>query len=254
MTNAIALLVGLTRVDPNAPDYKPMGEGAREEGISGCEIDVASMESLLLKVRAPGFVIHKLLTEKATSKSILDQIFSAASSLKQGDFFFFFFSGHGDKVADRNGDESDKIDEALAAFDRRILDDELAPLWSKFPPGVRILMISDTCNAGSNFRGPVRQPPRIIKPPLQIGASLIHIAATEDGTNAQARDKGGDFTNALLQVWNDGSFQGDYQKLFDETVTRVKERQKGDLEKNSPVFNQDGPNAATFVKEQAFAV
>jgi len=155
MKKAIALLVGLTRVDPNAKDYIEKNDPERKDGIRGAQKDVENMESLLLN--HGGFVIHKLLTERATSKSILENINLAASSLNSGDLFVFFFSGHGDPVPDKNGDENDKQDEALAAYDRLIIDDELPPLWAKFRPGVRILMISDTCHSGTIFRGQARR-------------------------------------------------------------------------------------------------
>ena len=67
MTKAIALVVGLVRVDRNAPDYIKFPSG-RTAGIGGCKDDADRMETLLNK---KGFDINKLVTEQATSESIL---------------------------------------------------------------------------------------------------------------------------------------------------------------------------------------
>lgn len=238
MTKAIALLVGLIKVDSNSSDYSD----ERRDGIRGAVVDANNMQLLLDK---KGFDINKLLNEQATSESILKNINDAASSLDNGDLFVFFFSGHGDQRPDTNGDETDKQDEALAAYDRRIIDDELPPLWAKFRPGVRILMISDTCNSGTIFRGQAHRTDGFAREaPLQINASLIHLAATHDSTNTPGDPGGSVFTNALLKVWNNGSFQGDYT----EFLSQIKS-----LTSNS-VLSQEGPNVATFIRERPFTV
>ena len=248
MTKAIALVVGLTRVDRNATDYNKFRtdrDQERRDGIGGCKDDADRMETLLNK---KGFDINKLLNEQATRESILKNINDAASSLYNGDLFVFFFSGHGDQVLDKNGDENDKQDEALAAFDRQIIDDELPPLWAKFRPGVRILMISDTCNSGTIFRGQALRAENFsLEAPLQIKASLIHLAATHDSTDTPGAAGGSVFTNALLQVWDmgNGSFPGDYS----EFISEIK-----DITKSNSYLSMEGPNVATFAGQQPFTV
>ena len=70
--------------------------------------------------------------------------------LEAGDIFFVTYSGHGGQVPDLNDeDETDGSDETWLAYDRQIVDDELYELWAKFKPGVRILVLSDSCHSGS---------------------------------------------------------------------------------------------------------
>ena len=49
-------------------------------------------------------------------------------------------------------EETDQLDETWVLYDRQLLDDELYDLWCRFAPGVRILMISDSCHSGTVSR------------------------------------------------------------------------------------------------------
>ena len=63
------------------------------------------------------------------------------------------YSGHGGQVPDKNGDETeDGYDETWVLYDRQLVDDELYALWSKFPAGVRVVVLSDSCHSGSAIR------------------------------------------------------------------------------------------------------
>jgi hypothetical protein len=84
---------------------------------------------------------------------VLAAIERAAGELDQGDLFLCTYSGHGGQVPDRNGeDEEDRSDETWVAYDRQIVDDELYALWSRFAPGVRIFVLSDSCHSGTVVR------------------------------------------------------------------------------------------------------
>ena len=67
------------------------------------------------------------------------------------------YSGHGGQVPDGDDEEADSSDETWVAFDRQIVDDELYELWGKFKPGVRIVVLSDSCHSGSVNRGDHRR-------------------------------------------------------------------------------------------------
>jgi len=41
------------------------------------------------------------------------------------------------------------MDETWVLYDRQLVDDELYKIWSKFKPGVRILVLSDSCHSGT---------------------------------------------------------------------------------------------------------
>lgn len=90
--------------------------------------------------------------------------------VNEGDFAFFHFSGHGQQINDRSGDEIDGLDEALVPFnspkyfnkgiyegENLITDDELSIQFSairkKLGPNGRLLISIDACHSGSSLRG-----------------------------------------------------------------------------------------------------
>ncbi|HEV2921098.1 MAG TPA: caspase family protein [Actinomycetota bacterium] len=143
MALGISLHVGLNRVDP-----------AHYQGWDGeltaCEFDANDMRAI---AEGQGFEPRSLLTKEATSDAVLAAIERAAGELDRGDLFLCTYSGHGGQVPDRNGEgEEDRSDETWVAYDRQIVDDELYALWSRFAPGVRIFVLSDSCHSGTVVR------------------------------------------------------------------------------------------------------
>jgi len=131
--------VGLNTVDPEHYDG---WDGA----LTACEFDANDMGSL---AQSRGFETTKLLTGEATADAILNAIGGAASELEAGDIFFITYSGHGGQVPDGDDEEVDSSDETWVAYDRQIVDDELYAQWATFQPGVRIVVLSDSCHSGS---------------------------------------------------------------------------------------------------------
>jgi hypothetical protein len=140
MATGISLHLGLNRVDPA---HYAGWDGA----LNACESDANAMETL---AQGRGFKSTKLLNEQATADAIKDGVTNAAGQLEAGDIFLVTYSGHGGQVPDLNDeDEKDGSDETWLAYDRQVIDDELFELWTKFKPGVRILVLSDSCHSGS---------------------------------------------------------------------------------------------------------
>ncbi|EPX77153.1 D-Ala-D-Ala carboxypeptidase family metallohydrolase [Litoreibacter arenae] len=142
----ISLHVGLNTVDPAHYD-------GWDGHLKACEADAHAMLEL---ASSEGFSPEQLLTQDATRGAVVDHIKKAASDLKAGDMFLFTVSAHGGRLPDFNQDEDHdgdiKMDETLCLYDFQIADDELYMLWSEFKPGVRVLMVPDTCHSGSMAR------------------------------------------------------------------------------------------------------
>jgi hypothetical protein len=140
MPRGMSLHIGVNKVDPAHYDG---WDGA----LNACEFDANDMEKV---AQGRGFEATKLLTADATADAISSAIQRAAEELDSGDVFFVSYSGHGGQVPDRDdGEEEDRSDETWLAYDREIIDDELYALWGKFRPGVRIIVLSDSCHSGT---------------------------------------------------------------------------------------------------------
>jgi metacaspase-1 len=139
----VSLHLGLNRVDP--------GHYAGWNGeLSGCEFDAKDMKAL---ADGQGFKSQLLLSRDATANAVIAAISAAAQALRAGDTFFLSYSGHGGQVPDTNGDEQeDQRDETWVLYDRQLIDDELYALWGRFEPGVRVVMLSDSCHSGTVSR------------------------------------------------------------------------------------------------------
>ena len=137
----LSLHIGLNRVDDTA-------YGFAVPVLNGCVNDANDMRDL---AQSRGFRHRQLLDEAATSTAIVSAISEAARTLQPDDIFWISYSGHGSQVPDPN--EEDQRSETWVLYDRQLLDDELYGLWGQFRPGVRVLLISDSCHSGTVARG-----------------------------------------------------------------------------------------------------
>jgi hypothetical protein len=250
MTNATALLVGLKQVDPGS-----YGGWTGEAGCWGCENDVDNIEDIL---RPLGYKFDILKTKKATAENILSALQSAAAQLVDGDIFVFYFSGHGGQQPDQNGDELDGKDETLVAYNRQISDDELDEIWLMMKPGVRIVMLSDSCNSGTNYRnkGLFDQPTSFIPVAKKavkrdMNAQLIHFGGCRDGLSSAGYQEGGAFTIAVCKSWQNGAFQGSYSDFYQLISQKVQEDSQNSQQ---PQYNEYGSVSNQFRNQQPFTI
>lgn len=212
--------------------------GGWSSPLKACENDARDMCALASGV---GFRSQLLVAADATRGAIINNVTAAASELVAGDIFFLTFAGHGGQLKDMDGDEEDGKDETWCLYDGQFLDDELNVLWAGFHPGVRVLVLSDSCHSGSVSKGegdaddddddaPTRDLPRgaaletqkknyefyddiqfnLPDPRPKIEATVRLISGCQDNQKSKERDGNGDFTRALKKLWADGGYDGDY--------------------------------------------
>lgn len=154
-----ALLVGISHYQTALTAYE-------WEDIHGAN-DVALLCPIL---KSKGFEVETLTETQATHDNIIKKLNNLILTAKKGDIVYFHFSGHGQPVEDRNGDEADGWDEAIIPINahkiykkgiyegqNHIIDDELGKLVSHLrtavgPKGIVYVTI-DACHAGTASRG-----------------------------------------------------------------------------------------------------
>jgi len=102
---------------------------------------------------APWIDSNKTLSDsQATRAAILSAIRTFLGQAGANDTVYFHFAGHGDHVRDTNRDEPDGYDEAIAAYDDLILDDDLIPAFQSLSAG-RAVLVYESCYGGGMDRG-----------------------------------------------------------------------------------------------------
>ncbi|WP_225802810.1 caspase family protein [Streptomyces sp. NK15101] len=269
MATGLSLHVGLNRVDP-----------ARYEGWAGtliaCENDAHDMARL---ARTAGFETTTLLTPDGTVANVTSVLREAAARLVPGDILLFTYSGHGGQVPDVTGsdDEPDALDETLVLYDRQFLDDEVQQAFRAFADDVRIVALFDCCHSGSGIElpggGPDESTGRYMPEPRQrqlyerdrsyledlqrtlakdapadgTGHDALLVSACQDNQVAADGDVNGAFTGALLQVWDEGAFRGDYRTFHRRIQRRLPPTQ-------SPNLHLTGTPAPDFLSQRPFTI
>lgn len=265
----ISLHVGVNALDPE--HYA----GWKGE-LQACEHDALDMAAV---AEASGMKPQVLLTKQATRSNVLSALESAGKRLKAGDLFFLSFSGFGSQVPDVSGDELDMMDESWCLHDAQVIDDEVQSVIRGFGKGVRVLVIADSSPSGSVHRPHLPDPdppPRgqraklvapllatkiyrmhgafydalqrsLPKPPARGSRpAVIVLHGCQHNQAAIDRKDGGVFTRRLMQVWNQGSYRGNYVRFFARVVARMPATQ-------TPMMRTVGL-VDDFVLQEPFAV
>lgn len=210
--------------------------------LLGAENDA---EEMLRIAASRGFRPQPLIGPEATADALRAVLQQSAARLVSGDSLIITFSGHGRPIQDLGNDEPRGLDQTWCLFDRMFIDDEVYSMLLKLQPGVRILVIADSCYSGSSIEASARVPrvkkltdsardsslnrqasnyervrvPRDKRAPVK--ASAILLAACQDDQKALDGDPHGRFTQVVLDVWARGGFQGTLRNFFDEIASRM---------------------------------
>ncbi len=156
--NAYALLIGIGQYAPDS-QWEPLQT----------QNDLRLMRKTLL---AKGFQPNHILTitdQQATREGLIRSLQQLTDSVRTGSKVVVLYAGHGQQLADDDGDEPDGLDEAIVPYDapktssdgryrgeRHLRDDEVnrwvIKLRQKAGPTGHVLLLFDSCYAGTMTR------------------------------------------------------------------------------------------------------
>lgn len=125
-----------------------------QNDLSGCVNDA---EDWAAELAGRGYAVARLMNGQATRTAMASAMLAIVKQAVAGDTVVITYSGHGTWVPDSSADEPDGRDEGLCPWDINtagpLLDDEIGQIFRRRAPGVRVLLISDSCHSGSVTRG-----------------------------------------------------------------------------------------------------
>lgn len=147
-----------------------------------------------------------LLGAAATRANVLGRLSAVAEACSPGDLFLLTFSGHGGSGG------------VWVLFDGSLRDAEMRGALAAFRPGVRVLVISDSCNGGV----PAERPGSSLS---EVAASVLVLQACRSNQLADAPGMPTHFTTALLDTWHRDSIIT-YRSLYEMLAAGMPEHQQ----------------------------
>ncbi|KAL9242607.1 hypothetical protein vseg_016593 [Gypsophila vaccaria] len=132
-----------------------------EDELKGCINDAKTIKNLLIhRFHFPESHILMLTEEerdpnkKPTKQNIRKAMTWLVNGVRAGDSLVFYYSGHGQQLKDRDGDEVDGFDEYIWPVDfednGKISDDEInATIVRPIPHGAKLTAIIDSCSSAT---------------------------------------------------------------------------------------------------------
>jgi hypothetical protein len=120
--------------------------------LTGCINDARDWAGAF---RGCGLPVTELHDRAATGQAIRECLLQLIAQAEPEETLLIQYSGHGSFVPDIDSDEPDGTDECICPYDFQtdlITDDELFDIFESREKGVRIVMISDSCNSGTVTR------------------------------------------------------------------------------------------------------
>jgi hypothetical protein len=252
MAKGISIHIGLNTVDPahyNGWDGQ----------LQACEYDAKDMQKIAeAKGFDSTIMLSKEATAEAVSDEIRR---AAGELDKGDLLFLTYSGHGGQVPDTNSDEKGDANDETWVLYDRQLVDDELYALWGGFDSGVRLFVLSDSCHSGSVTRdlfdalvpqivekGMIDASPRTKDLPrdvqdatyranedlyrqiqssnqsgedVEVGASILLISGCQDNQLSLDGDRNGLFTQTLLGVWDDGSWEGGYSRFWKAIAAKM---------------------------------
>lgn len=157
-------------------------------------------------LRASGVTdITTLYNGQGTVAKVEAAVREVGARCQEGDYFVFFYGGHGDQLDDQDNDEDDGFDECFVLVDEKgeindnayYRDDDFANLVSSsVDEGVNVLVLTDCCHSATICD---------FEKPCWNGIKGVNIAGCKDHQESGDTGSGGIFTHSMLLAVSDFS-------------------------------------------------
>ena len=194
-----AVTIGLNSVNPAY-------YGGWSGKLPDCEFDATFAAEMW---QEHGIETRTLLTAEATIENCKQALKDSLVGMSEGDWLIVWISGHGGQMADSGGDETDKLDEYICAYDGPVMDDTINEWLDKVPAGVCVLWICDTCHSGTMHK----KPPIFSKKAVRdFKGQLILISGSAESGYALSTGQGGVLSTALHDTGPEGQTPASWYK------------------------------------------
>lgn len=127
--------------------------------LKGIDLDVKMARDMALYMGILPENIHVLMDDQATLSGVRDQMKNwLGQGVASTDRVFFYYSGHGTQVPDKNNEEADGLDEAMVLYDvdgksykGLYIDDDFGKDLKSIPSQNMVVMV-DACHSGTGTR------------------------------------------------------------------------------------------------------
>ena len=236
--------------------------------VKGAREMAAALEPMFPKQKV-------LLDHGVTHDSVYQAITGWLAQAPEGSTVLIYYSGHGSRVKDRNGDEIDGYDETIVPWDygkkhQFIVDDEIRR-WLSLLKADKVILIFDSCHSGTMERGAftarlVNTNTRVVEPPLIDGMVndilpaagirgtwwkdlVITACKPNESAYESSRLQNVALTYYLLQALNGkGDSNGDGWVTAQEAYNYAAERVTLDFPKQHPQLTDDIKEAVRLKK------
>jgi hypothetical protein len=201
-----------------ALDYK------RTKNPLSCTADGKNMRKLFEACEIPDENITVMYDEECTKENVEAAIAEVGGKCGEGDFFIFYYSGHGTNLSDVSGDEDDGQDEAFCfvtpegqiTYESCMTDDTFAEcITAATDEEAKIIILTDCCHSGTIADFGKGE---------WTGRRAISITGCLDGQTSGDIGKGGIFTHSMLlaiaQLEADGEEEYSVGKLYNATLDK----------------------------------
>lgn len=253
-----ALLLALSNAALAADKALIIGVGKYQlpnANLKGIDLDVGMASDMAVYMGIAPQNIHVVMDENATLANVKAQMQWLAKDVGPKDRVFFYFSGHGTQVPDRNSDEADGLDEAMVlhdidgkSYNGLYIDDDFGVALKQIPSQNIVVMV-DACHSGTGTKawsstgnsfnvndGQVKFLNLFNAKPRKTGEhdygvsekstgedNYLAIAAAQDNQQSIATNRGSLFTVAFRDAFDEERSKGSIslQKVFKATEARL---------------------------------